>query len=570
MNQQCKVCGEPAAGFHFGAFTCEGCKSFFGRSYNNLSSISECKNNGECIINKKNRTACKACRLRKCLLVGMSKSGSRYGRRSNWFKIHCLLQEQQQHAASAAQNGCPKPPALSPNSLNLMRHPSYSTSIFSRPPCSKEEMMMLRLDEYAKQQQHPAAAASPSISSPDSHNSDSSIEIGDKRNSLLNGINSSNNNNKQSNNNKQHVPNTQSAQLHQQQPSPLALNKDLFLPLPFAGFPFPMPPPGFLAPPTHFLFSSYHNALYEQNHHLLQQQVQQGLLKTASTTTTASHNDLSSVGLTSTKSPSLERSSEENSNGSEKLLHKKRHYTETLLDLHRRQQQQQNVELTKIPKRSSSPLELMMSGNNNNRHHHHHSEDEEEDIDMGNDESDEVLTPPRSPKTPNQMHTVENNPIDLSMKSGSSTKSDDINHNYYKTKTNNNNINNSKSSSDNFTMSMNGGSNNNNNNSDSDSNDHHQANGKSNSNNNNNSSSRKTIHCHVLKDGKQQKHESMNGGCDESEEDESDKNFKHHHRLHQLHRYDEEDDDDKSNEYEVELKRRKLHLAAPLDLTTKV
>lgn len=28
MNQQCKVCGEPAAGFHFGAFTCEGCKVF--------------------------------------------------------------------------------------------------------------------------------------------------------------------------------------------------------------------------------------------------------------------------------------------------------------------------------------------------------------------------------------------------------------------------------------------------------------------------------------------------------------------------------------------------------------
>ncbi|XP_060818853.1 protein embryonic gonad-like isoform X1 [Bombus pascuorum] len=94
MNQVCKVCGEPAAGFHFGAFTCEGCKSFFGRTYNNLGSISECKNGGVCVINKKNRTSCKACRLRKCLLVGMSKSGSRYGRRSNWFKIHCLLQEQ--------------------------------------------------------------------------------------------------------------------------------------------------------------------------------------------------------------------------------------------------------------------------------------------------------------------------------------------------------------------------------------------------------------------------------------------------------------------------------------------
>ncbi|GJQ78889.1 hypothetical protein Trydic_g60 [Trypoxylus dichotomus] len=32
----------------------------------------------------------------------MSKSGSRYGRRSNWFKIHCLLQEQQQQQGAAA------------------------------------------------------------------------------------------------------------------------------------------------------------------------------------------------------------------------------------------------------------------------------------------------------------------------------------------------------------------------------------------------------------------------------------------------------------------------------------
>ena len=94
MNQLCKVCGEPAAGYHFGAFTCEGCKSFFGRTYNNLSALGDCKNSGQCVINKKNRTSCKSCRLKKCLTVGMSKSGSRYGRRSNWFKIHCLIQDQ--------------------------------------------------------------------------------------------------------------------------------------------------------------------------------------------------------------------------------------------------------------------------------------------------------------------------------------------------------------------------------------------------------------------------------------------------------------------------------------------
>ncbi|XP_064466189.1 protein embryonic gonad-like isoform X2 [Ornithodoros turicata] len=94
MNQLCKVCGEPAAGYHFGAFTCEGCKSFFGRTYNNLAALGDCKNSGQCVINKKNRTSCKSCRLKKCLMVGMSKSGSRYGRRSNWFKIHCLIQDQ--------------------------------------------------------------------------------------------------------------------------------------------------------------------------------------------------------------------------------------------------------------------------------------------------------------------------------------------------------------------------------------------------------------------------------------------------------------------------------------------
>uniref|UniRef100_A0A182VHB1 Nuclear receptor domain-containing protein n=1 Tax=Anopheles merus TaxID=30066 RepID=A0A182VHB1_ANOME len=154
MNQQCKVCGEPAAGFHFGAFTCEGCKSFFGRSYNNLSSISECKNNGECIINKKNRTACKACRLRKCLMVGMSKSGSRYGRRSNWFKIHCLLQEQQQ---AAQQQGNHQKPSQPVGIHAGMFHGGYPHGMYPRPPCTKEELMLLGLEEYSK---HPSASPS--------------------------------------------------------------------------------------------------------------------------------------------------------------------------------------------------------------------------------------------------------------------------------------------------------------------------------------------------------------------------------------------------------------------------
>ena len=110
QNQLCRVCDEPAAGFHFGAFTCEGCKSFFGRTCNNQSVIGECKNNYRCVVDKKNRTSCKACRLRKCLMVGMSKSGSRYGRRSNWFKIHCLMQANGNKRGVSSPSLPPQPP----------------------------------------------------------------------------------------------------------------------------------------------------------------------------------------------------------------------------------------------------------------------------------------------------------------------------------------------------------------------------------------------------------------------------------------------------------------------------
>lgn len=114
MNQQCRVCDEPAAGFHFGAFTCEGCKSFFGRTYNNPTNVTACKNGGNCIINKRNRTACKACRLKKCLDVGMSKSSSRYGRRSNWFKI-TYFSEQLRRDQNANEMAALRPSGIVPS-----------------------------------------------------------------------------------------------------------------------------------------------------------------------------------------------------------------------------------------------------------------------------------------------------------------------------------------------------------------------------------------------------------------------------------------------------------------------
>ncbi|XP_001352999.3 knirps-related protein [Drosophila pseudoobscura] len=330
MNQTCKVCGEPAAGFHFGAFTCEGCKSFFGRSYNNLSSITDCKNNGECIINKKNRTACKACRLKKCLMVGMSKSGSRYGRRSNWFKIHCLLQEQQQQAVAAmaahhnsqqaggggggggggGPSGGPGGMSGMPNgvkgmsgqgsaaaaaALGMLGHPGGYPGLYAAAaaggggPRSKEELMMLGLEvsgDYGMLK-HPSVVASPSVSSPDSHNSDSSVEVSVRGNPLLHlgakpnaGGGSASTPGGDAN---------QSTSTAPGRPPQLQQRKDLptfHLPLPFPGLGSMsvMPPPPFL-PPSHLLFPGYHPALYQHHQGLLkptpEQQQQQAAVAAA-------------------------------------------------------------------------------------------------------------------------------------------------------------------------------------------------------------------------------------------------------------------------------------------------
>ncbi|XP_008410964.1 vitamin D3 receptor A isoform X2 [Poecilia reticulata] len=68
----CGVCGDKATGFHFNAMTCEGCKGFFRRSMKRKASFI-CPFNGSCTITKDNRRHCQACRLKRCIDIGMMK-----------------------------------------------------------------------------------------------------------------------------------------------------------------------------------------------------------------------------------------------------------------------------------------------------------------------------------------------------------------------------------------------------------------------------------------------------------------------------------------------------------------
>lgn len=115
----------------------------------------------------------------------MSKSGSRYGRRSNWFKIHCLLQEQNQQEQNQIQQQLEQlrphyhPSVLREQQLQhqlaqQQRRPTTSPSTQRRG----DENIMLGLDEYKN-------STSPNVSSPSgSSNSDGSVEISERSSAI--------------------------------------------------------------------------------------------------------------------------------------------------------------------------------------------------------------------------------------------------------------------------------------------------------------------------------------------------------------------------------------------------
>ncbi|KAM9062285.1 estrogen receptor beta [Sarcophilus harrisii] len=72
----CAVCNDYASGYHYGVWSCEGCKAFFKRSIQGHNDYI-CPATNQCTIDKNRRKSCQACRLRKCYEVGMMKCGSR-------------------------------------------------------------------------------------------------------------------------------------------------------------------------------------------------------------------------------------------------------------------------------------------------------------------------------------------------------------------------------------------------------------------------------------------------------------------------------------------------------------
>nr|XP_014425423.1 retinoic acid receptor RXR-gamma isoform X2 [Pelodiscus sinensis] len=68
----CAICGDRSSGKHYGVYSCEGCKGFFKRTIRK-DLVYTCRDNKDCLIDKRQRNRCQYCRYQKCLAMGMKR-----------------------------------------------------------------------------------------------------------------------------------------------------------------------------------------------------------------------------------------------------------------------------------------------------------------------------------------------------------------------------------------------------------------------------------------------------------------------------------------------------------------
>lgn len=101
----CAVCSDGSSGYHYGANTCEGCKSFFKRTVQkDLLEKYECSGNEDCPVDKQSRAKCQFCRLQKCFIVGMVAEGVRKEKRRGGRSFYPLKKQKCQQETQTSSN----------------------------------------------------------------------------------------------------------------------------------------------------------------------------------------------------------------------------------------------------------------------------------------------------------------------------------------------------------------------------------------------------------------------------------------------------------------------------------
>ncbi|XP_036384428.1 retinoic acid receptor RXR-alpha-A-like isoform X1 [Megalops cyprinoides] len=91
----CAICGDRSSGKHYGVYSCEGCKGFFKRTVRKDLTYT-CRDNKDCVIDKRQRNRCQYCRYQKCLAMGM--------KREEPMLLSAAVQEERQRAKDRNEN----------------------------------------------------------------------------------------------------------------------------------------------------------------------------------------------------------------------------------------------------------------------------------------------------------------------------------------------------------------------------------------------------------------------------------------------------------------------------------
>ncbi|TRY93850.1 hypothetical protein DNTS_023769 [Danionella cerebrum] len=95
------------AGKHYGVHSCEGCKGFFKRTVRKDLSYT-CRDNKECLVDKRQRNRCQYCRYQKCLGMGMKREGGYLLRDTQVLQkrcIRCLCAVQEERQKNKERDG---------------------------------------------------------------------------------------------------------------------------------------------------------------------------------------------------------------------------------------------------------------------------------------------------------------------------------------------------------------------------------------------------------------------------------------------------------------------------------
>ncbi|XP_035383060.1 retinoic acid receptor RXR-alpha-A isoform X2 [Electrophorus electricus] len=98
----CAICGDRSSGKHYGVYSCEGCKGFFKRTVRKDLTYT-CRDNKDCVIDKRQRNRCQYCRYQKCLAMGMKREAC-VQRGPYCEKVSGAVQEERQRAKDRNEN----------------------------------------------------------------------------------------------------------------------------------------------------------------------------------------------------------------------------------------------------------------------------------------------------------------------------------------------------------------------------------------------------------------------------------------------------------------------------------